>query len=115
MLGFDLLLLFVVSVALAEKSFYLGSTALIIGLLIHYQCVRIRSLLGKEPSPLTVGRKVKAAILALVLGLSASPFLFEGNKIEKEENKQNLIPLTIVISLFSATMMSALVVERRRR
>ncbi len=112
---FDIALLLLTSIALGTKSLYLGTSTLIVGLLIHFQCIRVRALIGKRVIVAPLAKRVKAAVLSIVIGLCIAPFLVEGAHTEKEFNQHSLIPMIVAISMFAAVAMVSLVVERRRR
>jgi hypothetical protein len=120
MIIFDLFLLVFVSGMLALKSLYLGSITLVVGVLLGFQNQRTVRLLGVFPEATSVSRKVKAGLLALVLGLCALPFLLERQLQETEGfnnvwTEETILPLVIVIGLFAATSLAALTVEKRKR
>ncbi len=120
MIIFDLLLLLFVSGMLAVKSLYLGSITIVAGFLIGFQNQRTIRLLGVNPEPIRTARKVKAAILALLIGACCLPFLLEHplNAIEgfdKSWSEETILPVVVVIGLLASAMMAALVVEKRKR
>jgi uncharacterized membrane protein len=105
---------------LALKSLYLGSITLIVGFLLGFQNQRTVRLLGGLPEITSVSRKVKAALLSIVLTLCALPFLLEHELqttegLDKAWTEQAILPLVIVIGLFAAASLAALSVEKRKR
>ena len=118
MIIFDLLLLIAVSGILAVKSLYLGAITLVIGFLIGFQNTRTIHLLGQANPLITTRRKAKAWILALIFGGCLTPLLMEVRDVgsfEKDWVPEAVLPILIAIGLFSAAMMAALTVERRKR
>jgi hypothetical protein len=118
MILFDLILLLCVSGALAMKSLYLGAITLVIGFLIGFQNLRTTHLLGQSPAVVSTSRKVKAVILAVLIGACLSPVVFEAHDagtFEKDWMPESLLPIIVVIGLFAAAMMAALTVEKRKR
>jgi hypothetical protein len=118
MILFDFILLLLVSGVLATKSLYLGTITLVIGFLLGFQNIRTIHLLGQADPEVPTARKIKALILSCVLGVCAIPLLLEGREagtFEKEWAPETVLPIIIVIGLFSAAMMAALTVEKRKR
>jgi hypothetical protein len=119
MIFFDLFLLVVVSAVMASKNLYLGSVTLIIGLFIAFQNIRTIRLLGTQAHKTAPSRQVKAAVLALVIGLCALPLLIDEGRpeglVDQAWSEVASLPLVIIVGLFSATMMSALAIEKRKR
>lgn len=119
MIIFDFFLLVSVSVLLGLKSLYLGAITLIIGLLIGFQNHRVQLLLGEIGTHTTVARKIKAALLSLLLTGCFYPLAVESGLVpglfEAEFNSVLVLPIIIVIGLLSATVMAALTVEKRKR
>jgi uncharacterized protein YacL len=115
---FDLALLLFASGLLAIKSLFLGSVTLVIGLLIGFQNIRTMKLLGISRNQVSLTRKVKAAILAIILGLCAFPLLFDSSvraNFEVLNSEEAVLPVIIVIGLMASALMAALVVEKRKR
>ena len=119
MIIFDGLLLIVVSALLATRSLYLGCVTLVLGLLIAFQAKRVQFLLGEKSTEPKLARKIKAAILSLLTSAAAYPLILEtGLAPARDEGNFDYIsvlPIVIVIGLFSAAMMAALIVEKRKR
>lgn len=119
MIVFDLLLLLSAAALLGLKSLYLGSVALVIGLLIGFQSERTIRLLGSETSITSTSRKIKALFLSLVIGVGMGPFLWElptpGLALSAPWSQESVLPLVIITGLFAAALTAALTVEKRKR
>ena len=119
MILFDAVLLIAVSGALAVKSLYLGVITLVLGFLIGFQNLRTIHLLGRERPSYSTSKKVKALILAVIIGLCMIPFVLElpaqPNNFETTWSEETVLPIIIVVGLFAAAVMSALTVEKRKR
>jgi hypothetical protein len=119
MIFVDLAFLVVVSLLLGMRSLYLGAVVLIFGFLIGFQAIRTRRLLGSEGVHTRMAHKVKALVLATVLGLSALPFVLEDQvmptELEKLWSQESALPIVVMICLFAAAAISALAVEKRKR
>lgn len=119
MIIFDFLLLTSVSALIGLKSLYLGAVTLVIGLLIGFQNHRLQLLLGEIGTRATIARKVKSALLSLLLTACMYPLAAESGLLpglfESEFNPVLVLPIIIIIGLFSATVMTALAVEKRKR
>ena len=116
---FDLTLLLGVSGSLAFKNLYLGITVLIMGLLVGFQSERLKALLGEEPIQTNTSRKVKAFAVSIILGGCFIPILQNQvgleDHFEKIYHVEILLPLIVLIGLFSAAMISAVATEKRKR
>lgn len=116
---FDLSLLTAVSCFLGMRSLYLGVATFVLGLLIEFQNQRVRFLLGDTFRPNPVSRKIKAGILACLLAACLIPLAVgtSGEMISSEKmfTLENLLPLVILIGIFSSAMMSVISIEKRKR
>jgi hypothetical protein len=114
----DLALLIVVSGLLSLKSIFLGSIVLITGFLMSFQVIRTRNLLGAEIQSVGIARRVKAAVLAIILSLAMVPLLEDAGPaklFEKLFSQEAILPVVVMICLLAATAISALTVEKRKR
>jgi hypothetical protein len=114
---FDSILLLVVSGFLCVKFPFLGILVLVLGLFIQFQNARARMLLGSEIRNVPGSRKFKSLALSLMVGVPLLPLLIDvrPDAAEKGFSYDSLLPLISVIALFSASMMVALTVEKRKR
>ncbi len=116
---FDGVFLLVVSAFLCLKVPFLGVLVLVLSLLIQFQNSRVRFLLGSSDQTITTGKKIKAAVLAVLLGVSLTPLLMDAGTPATGSDKpfvfDSLLPLVVVVSLFSAAMMVGVAVEKRKR
>ena len=101
------------------KSLYLGSVTLVIGFLIAFQVRRTLRLVGSMPAEVTMARRIQAGILAVLLSLTLFPLFIErvsvADQFEKTWTHEVVLPIAIVLGLFTAAMMSALAIEKRKR
>ena len=116
---FDPLLLIAVSTFLATKNHYLGIVTFFLGVFVEFQNKRHLFLLGEQKKVISTGRKIKAAILSLVLGGCLIPFALPSaatsTQFEKTFNLDTLLPLVIIVGLLSSVLMAALSTEKRSR
>jgi hypothetical protein len=116
---FDGVFLLVVSTFLFLKVPFLGVLVLVLSLLIQFQNSRVRFLLGSSDQTITTGKKIKALVLAVLLGASLTPLLMDAGTPAIGNDApfifDSLLPLVIVVALFSAAMMVGVAVEKRKR
>ena len=113
---FDSLFLIAVSGFLATRSMFSGVLVLVFGLLIQFQLFRIRLLLGGDSTAVPAGRRFRAAALSLALAATLFPMVEEpAGAAAAEMPYHQYLPLVVLVSLFSATMMAGLAVEKRKR
>jgi hypothetical protein len=113
---FDGAFLLAVSALLAWRLPFAGVLVLVLGLLIQFQLFRVRLLLGGDPVQIPAGRKIRGGALAIALSAGLVPLLEDpaGFTLPHAEYHHHL-PLVVLVSLLSASMMVALTVEKRKR
>jgi hypothetical protein len=115
----DLALLIVVSACFASRILFLGVVILVAGLFFQIQVRRTRLLIGSRATQSTAGRRIRAAILSILITGTATPLLMDGplsqGAFEKSSLPDSSLPIIILLGFLSAMLMIGLSVERRRR
>jgi hypothetical protein len=116
----DLLFLFVVSAHLTLEGPSLGILVCLLNLAFFFQFGKTALLLGEKRRIVPTPKKVKAAVLAILL---ASPFFYligvepanEAGPSFLMAVNEDLFPLFVGVCLLSALLLLALVAEKRKR
>ncbi len=115
----DLALLLVASACFASRILFLGVMILVAGLFFHTQARRTRLLIGSKHLQASAGKRLRAAVLSLLVTAFAAPVLIEEQGAPGAFGKSSLpdasLPIIIVLGILSAMLMVGLSVERRRR
>ena len=116
----DLVFLFMVSAHLLARSVSLGILVFLLNLAFFFQFGKTATLLGNARRFVPTAKKIKAAILAILL---TSPFFyFLGVEPSSEAGasfvsavNEDLFPVFIGVCLLSSLLLIALVAEKRKR
>lgn len=117
MLYFDLLLLLVASFFAGSRLPLVGVTIFVLGGSALIQNLRTRRLLGSAAGTISTGKKIKSGVIAIVLGGLAAPLLDEFGHAQGQQSRDvaALMPLVILVGVLSASLLIALINERKKR
>ncbi len=87
-----------------------------LGLVFLFQARRSRLLTGWSPAPLPLGRRIRAAVCAVLLAGGAAPLLTESVVPGVDAPTEDLLfPVVVSVILLSGMLLLGLGVERRKR
>ena len=119
LLGFDFLVLIALSIWLGTRILFLGIVVFSIGTLFHFQARRTRLLIGEKEGVPSRALKIKAAVFTLCFLAFLAPLALDsGAGIElarKADGSDLLFPVVVMVGLLTATMMSGLGSEEKKR